>query len=83
MGTLAAVRTRALASLIPPPRLHLSEWIEPNIRLPEADCHDCVISDIEPSSQSDLPPLPGANGRICLHFVLLVTLLVAKPASPK
>jgi hypothetical protein len=33
--TLAAIRTRALASLIPPPRLQLSNWIEANIRLPE------------------------------------------------
>jgi phage terminase large subunit GpA-like protein len=32
---LATIRTRALASLIPPPRLHLSDWIERNIRLPE------------------------------------------------
>jgi phage terminase large subunit GpA-like protein len=29
------VRVRALASLIPPPRLQLSQWIEQNIRLPE------------------------------------------------
>jgi hypothetical protein len=49
----------------------------------EADCHDCIISDIGPSSQFGLPPLPDANGRIWLHFVLLVTLLVAKPTSPK
>ena len=32
---LAEVRRRALAALIPPPRLHLSEWIEQNIVLPE------------------------------------------------
>jgi hypothetical protein len=32
---LTAIRTRALRSLIPPPRLQLSEWIESNIRLPE------------------------------------------------
>ena len=32
---LAAIRARALAALIPPPRLHLSQWIEQNIRLPE------------------------------------------------
>ena len=32
---LTEIRTRALAALIPPPRLHLSEWIEQNIRLPE------------------------------------------------
>jgi hypothetical protein len=36
MEMLAAVRSRALASLIPPPRLHLSDWIEANIQLPEA-----------------------------------------------
>ena len=29
------IRRRALASLIPPPRLRLSEWIEANIVLPE------------------------------------------------
>jgi hypothetical protein len=28
-------RARALAALIPPPRLRLSDWIETNIRLPE------------------------------------------------
>jgi phage terminase large subunit GpA-like protein len=33
--TLAAIRRNALRSLIPPPRLHLSQWIEQNIRLPE------------------------------------------------
>ncbi len=32
---LAAIRTAALRSLIPPPRLKLSDWIEANIRLPE------------------------------------------------
>jgi hypothetical protein len=32
---LAEIRTRALASLIPPPRLRLSEWIEHDFRLPE------------------------------------------------
>ena len=83
MVTVAAVRARALATLIPPPRLHLSEWIEPDIRLPEADCHDCIISDIGPSSQLGLPLIPDANGRIWLHFVLLVTLLVAQPTSAK
>ena len=35
MGNIAAIRARALAALIPPPRLHLSQWIEANIRLPE------------------------------------------------
>ena len=36
MGTLlAAVRRRALAALIPSARLHLSEWIEREILLPE------------------------------------------------
>ena len=35
MGTLAAFRARALRSLIAPPRLQLSEWIEANIRLSE------------------------------------------------
>jgi hypothetical protein len=34
-SSLATIRTRALASLIPPPRLRLSEWIENNIKLPE------------------------------------------------
>ena len=34
-GSLASVRRRALAALIPPPRLHLSEWIEREIVLPE------------------------------------------------
>ena len=33
---LAHIRARALRSLIPPPRLRLSEWIESNIRLPES-----------------------------------------------
>ena len=32
---LAEIRTRALASLMPPPRLRLSEWIERELRLPE------------------------------------------------
>jgi phage terminase large subunit GpA-like protein len=32
---LADIRTRALASLVPPPRLRLSEWIEGEIVLPE------------------------------------------------
>jgi hypothetical protein len=31
---LEQVRARALRSLIPPPRLRLSEWIEANIVLP-------------------------------------------------
>src|SRR3954471_8572206 len=31
---LAAMERRALAALIPPPRLQLSEWIEANVRLP-------------------------------------------------
>ncbi|MCC8936883.1 phage terminase large subunit family protein [Bradyrhizobium sp. Arg68] len=35
MTTLGAIRRQALRSLIPPPRLQLSEWIETNIRLPE------------------------------------------------
>lgn len=34
-STLEMVRCRALAALIPPPRLALSEWIEGNLRLPE------------------------------------------------
>ncbi|WP_454619350.1 phage terminase large subunit family protein [Bradyrhizobium cenepequi] len=34
--TIAAIRRSALRSLIPPPRLQLSEWIEANIRLPES-----------------------------------------------
>jgi phage terminase large subunit GpA-like protein len=32
---LAEIRSRVLASLIPPPRLRLSEWIESQLRLPE------------------------------------------------
>lgn len=35
MTTIADIRVAALRSLIPPPRLQLSEWIESNIRLPE------------------------------------------------
>lgn len=35
MGTLADIRSRALAALIPPPHIALSDWIEENIRLPE------------------------------------------------
>ena len=35
MSPLAAIRARALAALIPPPRLHLSQWIEREIVLPE------------------------------------------------
>jgi phage terminase large subunit GpA-like protein len=35
MTTVADIRRTALRSLIPPPRLQLSEWIEGNIRLPE------------------------------------------------
>ena len=35
MSSLATIRARALRSLIPPPRLHLSEWIEREIVLPE------------------------------------------------
>lgn len=33
---LIETRRRALRALIPPPRLHLSEWIETHMRLPEA-----------------------------------------------
>lgn len=33
--TLATIRRNALRSLIPPPRLQLSEWIEANVKLPE------------------------------------------------
>ena len=33
--TLADIRRRALAALIPPPRLALSEWIESHMQLPE------------------------------------------------
>src|SRR5260221_14617857 len=36
MPALATVRRTALRSLIPPPRLHLSDWIEANIKLPES-----------------------------------------------
>lgn len=35
MTTIAAIRRNALRSLIPPPRLRLSDWIEANIKLPE------------------------------------------------
>jgi len=35
MTALAAIRTRALAAPIPPPRPHLSDWIEREIKLPE------------------------------------------------
>jgi Phage terminase large subunit gpA, ATPase domain len=35
MPTLADVRRQALASLRPPPRLRLSEWIEHHLQLPE------------------------------------------------
>src|SRR6476646_549617 len=35
MTAIATVRVRALVSLIPPPRLKLSDWIEANIKLPE------------------------------------------------
>jgi phage terminase large subunit GpA-like protein len=33
--TVVDVRRRAIASLIPPPRLRLSEWIDREIVLPE------------------------------------------------
>lgn len=35
MTELAAIRRRSFASLIPPPRLQLSAWIESNVVLPE------------------------------------------------
>jgi phage terminase large subunit GpA-like protein len=35
MNIVATIRRAALRSLIPPPRLQLSEWIEKNVRLPE------------------------------------------------
>jgi hypothetical protein len=35
MNIIANIRRRTLAALTPPPRLHLSDWIEQNIRLPE------------------------------------------------
>lgn len=35
MNDLAGIRSHALASLVPPPRLRLSEWIESNLWLPE------------------------------------------------
>lgn len=35
MSDLATIRASALAALVPPPRLRLSEWIETNLRLPE------------------------------------------------
>jgi phage terminase large subunit GpA-like protein len=35
MTALAAVRANALCSLIPPPRIRLSEWVESDLRLPE------------------------------------------------
>lgn len=34
-ATLAAVRSKALGALRPPPRMNLSEWIEAEMRLPE------------------------------------------------
>ena len=37
MATPADIRRNALRSLVPPPRLRLSEWLEQNIRLPEGD----------------------------------------------
>lgn len=33
--TLAGIRRRALANIVPPPKLRLSEWIESNVFLPE------------------------------------------------
>lgn len=36
MTAISLARSHALRSLIPPPRLRLSEWIETNIRLPES-----------------------------------------------
>jgi hypothetical protein len=35
MTTLTTIRRTALHSLIPPPRIALSQWIEQNIKLPE------------------------------------------------
>jgi hypothetical protein len=35
MTTLATIRRHAMRSLIPPPRIALSQWIEQNIKLPE------------------------------------------------
>src|SRR5579862_4062143 len=35
MHSIADIRARALAALIPPQRIALSNWIEQNIRLPE------------------------------------------------
>jgi len=32
---IATIRRAALRSLIPPPRIALSDWIEQNIKLPE------------------------------------------------
>jgi hypothetical protein len=43
-SSLAAIRARALASLIPPPRIALSDWIESNIRLPEGVSAGCRCS---------------------------------------
>lgn len=34
-ATLELIRRNALRSLVPPPRLRLSEWVEQNLRLPE------------------------------------------------
>jgi hypothetical protein len=42
--TTVAVRARALRSLIPPPRIALSGWIECNIRLPEGVSAGCRCS---------------------------------------
>lgn len=50
---LATIRTRALAALIPPPRLRLSTWIEANIRLPEGVS---ALPGAEPSPRSSSAP---------------------------
>ena len=53
MTTIVTIRRNALRSLIPPPHLQLSEWIESNIRLPEG--------------VSRLPPLFRVGGRAGAH----------------
>jgi hypothetical protein len=34
MTTIATIRRNALRSLVPPPRIALSQWIEANIKSP-------------------------------------------------
>jgi hypothetical protein len=57
MSALLDVRRHAFASLIPPPRLRLSDWIEQNIRLPEG------VSALSCASPSRADPGRGAAER--------------------